>query len=61
MEIHKLLGKGHSEIIYKEAAEYEFQQQNIPYKGEQNILSSIKLLLNLKQLRPLLQAILSKP
>ncbi len=35
MEIHKHLGKGHGEVIYKDAAEYEFQQLNIPHAREQ--------------------------
>jgi len=34
MEVHKTLGKGFSEIIYKEALEYEFQQNSIPYQRE---------------------------
>ena len=33
-EVHKNLGKGFSEIVYKDAIEYEFQQQNIPYERE---------------------------
>jgi len=35
MEIHKHLGKGHSEVLYKDAAEYEFRQNNIPFVREQ--------------------------
>lgn len=27
MEVHKILGKGFNEIIYKEALEYEFSQK----------------------------------
>lgn len=34
MEVHKILGKGHREIIYKDALEIEFQIQNIPYSRE---------------------------
>ena len=34
MEVHKTLGKGFSEIIYKEALEYEFQMNDIPYSRE---------------------------
>ena len=34
MEVHKILGKGFSEIIYKEALEYEFQLNSIPYTRE---------------------------
>ena len=34
MEVHKILGKGHSEIIYGDALEYEFRKNNIPYERE---------------------------
>jgi GxxExxY protein len=34
MEVHKILGKGHSEKVYGDALEYEFQQNNIPYSRE---------------------------
>jgi len=34
MEVHRILGKGFSEIIYKEALEYEFQLNSIPYSRE---------------------------
>jgi len=34
IEVHKTLGKGFSEIVYKEALEYEFQQNSIPYSRE---------------------------
>ena len=34
MEVHRILGGGLSEIAYKDALEYEFQQNNIPYKRE---------------------------
>jgi GxxExxY protein len=34
MEIHRLLGKGFSEIVYKDAFEYEFKSQNIFYQRE---------------------------
>ncbi len=33
-EVHKNLGKGFSEIVYKDAVEYELQQQNIPFQRE---------------------------
>jgi GxxExxY protein len=32
--VHKNLGKGFSEIVYKDAIEYEFQLNNIPYERE---------------------------
>ena len=33
-EVHKNLGKGFSEIVYKDALEYEFNQLNIPFERE---------------------------
>ncbi len=35
MEVHSILGKGHSEVVYKDALEYEFQKAKIPYSREQ--------------------------
>ncbi len=34
LEVHRILGKGFSEIVYKDALEYEFQRMNIPYERE---------------------------
>jgi len=34
MEIHRLLGSGLLEIVYKDALEYEFRQRGIPYERE---------------------------
>ena len=34
MEVHRELGMGFREIIYKDALEYEFQQRSIPYERE---------------------------
>lgn len=34
MEVHKILGKGHSEVVYKDALEYEFRLNNIPFERE---------------------------
>ena len=34
MEVHKILGKGHSEKIYGDALEYEFKVNNIPFERE---------------------------
>jgi len=31
MEVHRILGKGHSEVVYKDALEYEFQNADIEY------------------------------
>ena len=36
MEIHRILGKGFKEIVYKDAMEYEFKQQNLNYEREKN-------------------------
>lgn len=33
-EVHKTLGKGFSEIVYKDALEYEFKINNIPFERE---------------------------
>ncbi len=34
MEVHKILGKGHSENVYADALEYEFKLNHIPYERE---------------------------
>ena len=34
MEVHKILGKGHSEIVYSDALEYEFRKNKIPFERE---------------------------
>ena len=34
MEVHKILGKGHNEIVYKDALEYEFKMHSIPFERE---------------------------
>ena len=34
MEVHKVLGKGHSENVYADALEYEFKRNAIPYERE---------------------------
>ena len=33
-EVHKHLGKGFSEIVYKDALQYEFEMNEIPFKRE---------------------------
>ena len=33
-EVHNNLGKGFSEIVYKDALEIEFENQNIPFERE---------------------------
>jgi GxxExxY protein len=42
MEVHNILGKGHSENIYKDALEIEFQEQRIPYSREQKFIVEYK-------------------
>lgn len=34
MEVHNNLGKGFLEIVYKDALEYEFNKNNIPFERE---------------------------
>ena len=34
MEVHRILGKGLLEIVYKDAIEYEFKSKNIPFERE---------------------------
>lgn len=34
MDVHRQLGAGFLEIVYKDALEYEFRKSNIPYQRE---------------------------
>ncbi|MEC4050389.1 GxxExxY protein [Flavobacterium sp. SUN046] len=34
MIVHRTLGKGHSEVVYKDALEYEFKMNSIPFERE---------------------------
>ncbi|MDA3860038.1 MAG: GxxExxY protein [Melioribacteraceae bacterium] len=34
MEVHRILGKGLLEIVYKDALEYEFKKKGIPFSRE---------------------------
>ena len=34
MEVHKILGKGHSEKVYGDALEYEFKKNEVLFKRE---------------------------
>jgi GxxExxY protein len=34
MEVHRILGKGMLEIVYKDAIEYELRKKKIPYERE---------------------------
>lgn len=42
MEVHKLLGKGFLEIVYKDVLEYEFAINNIPYEREKEFAIQYK-------------------
>ena len=42
MEIHRTLGKGFSEIVYKDAYEYEFRHNGVFYEREKEYLVSYK-------------------
>ena len=42
MEVHSILGKGHSEVVYKDALEYEFKINNIPYSREKKYVVPYK-------------------
>ena len=36
MEVHRILGKGHSEVVYKDALEHEFSTNQIPFSREKS-------------------------
>jgi GxxExxY protein len=42
MEVHRELGLGYSEIIYKDALEIEFKRHNIPYIREKEFRAFYK-------------------
>lgn len=42
MEVHNYLGKGFSEIVYKDALEYELKQHGIPYQREREFTVQYK-------------------
>ena len=42
MEVHKYLGAGFLEIVYKDALEFEFKKANIPYQREKEYLVTYK-------------------
>ena len=41
-EVHKNLGKGFLEIVYKDALEYEFKECGIPFEREKQYLINYK-------------------
>lgn len=42
MEIHRALGAGFKEIVYKDALELEFRTNNIPYRRERKFIIEYK-------------------
>jgi|SRR5256885_15564843 GxxExxY protein len=42
MEVHRELGPGFSEVIYKDALEIEFKNHNIPYAREKEFIARYK-------------------
>ena len=42
MEVHNNLGRGFSEIVYKDALEYELKKQNIPFQREREYAVNYK-------------------
>jgi len=42
MEVHRVLGKGHSEVIYKDALEVELKRQGISFSREREFVLSYK-------------------
>lgn len=42
MDVHRTLGKGFMEIVYKDALEYEFNKANIPFQREKEFLIHYK-------------------
>jgi GxxExxY protein len=42
MEVHRILGPGLLEIVYKDALEIEFRNNNIPYKREKEFFIEYK-------------------
>ena len=41
-DVHRNLGRGFSEIVYKDAIEYEFNQLNIPFEREKEYAVNYK-------------------
>lgn len=42
MEVHKILGRGFLEIVYKDALEHEFKVRNIPFEREKEFSINYK-------------------
>jgi GxxExxY protein len=43
MEVHKVLGKGLLEVVYKDALEVEFNKQNMAFERKKKLRFSIKI------------------
>lgn len=44
MQVHKILGRGFLEIVYKDALEHEFKVRNIPFEREKEFSINYKKL-----------------
>lgn len=42
MEVHSILGRGHTEIVYKDALEYEFRKEGINFSREKKFTIKYK-------------------
>jgi GxxExxY protein len=42
MEVHKILGKGHNEVVYGDALEYEFKKNDVLYSREKKFSINYK-------------------
>lgn len=42
MEVHGVLGRGHDELVYKDALEIEFKRRGIPYSRERQYVLTYK-------------------
>ena len=42
MEVHRNLGNGFLEIVYKDALEYEFRKNNVPFTREKEYVVNYK-------------------
>lgn len=42
MEVHRILGKGFSETVYKDALEYEFKEKSISFEREKRFSVAYK-------------------
>lgn len=53
-DVHRNLGGGFSEIVYKDALEYEFKKVNIPFEREKEYLVITKTLYWITNFTPIL-------